>query len=342
MRGVIVIEPAGNGSTNVDSQIPRDEMGRMKDSGAIMVGADTGGTGIPVSTSNFGSRVNLHGWGLMVMTLGYGAAVAGGPPDPRFRPGGDDERQFYTPGFNGTSSASAIVAGAAATIQGLALAAGRSLLSPPAMRELLVRTGTPQVSGPNIGPLPNLRAAIADQGFPPRQPSQWRTLGGLITSGPTVIRHADGRLDVLALGDNHRVWQITQLRPSSDAYSDWGPLPDMPGSLTVLGRVAVAATPDDRLEVFVRGDDDGLWHCWQMHPGGPWSSWERMSADCTSDPAVGVNGDGRLEVFMRSRGGSILHTWQLWAGGGWNLFGPHSLGGSVQGSPAVGRDANDR
>src|SRR5829696_9869498 len=78
MRGVIVIEPAGNGSTNVDSQIPRDEMGRMKDSGAIMVGADTGGTGIPVSTSNFGSRVNLHGWGLMVMTLGYGAAVAGG------------------------------------------------------------------------------------------------------------------------------------------------------------------------------------------------------------------------------------------------------------------------
>ena len=42
---------------------------------------------------------------------------------------------------------------------------------------------------------------------------------------------------------------------------------------------------DGRLEVFVRGTDDALWHIWQTVPhGGPWSAWASLGGNITSDP----------------------------------------------------------
>jgi hypothetical protein len=89
------------------------------------------------------------------MTLGYGNGESQ-------RIGGDDQRQWYTTDFGGTSSAAPIVAGAAAVIQGVSLAQNGTPLGPKSVRDLLVSTGTPQGSPAlgNIGPLPNLRAAL--------------------------------------------------------------------------------------------------------------------------------------------------------------------------------------
>jgi hypothetical protein len=71
-----------------------------------------------------------------------------------------------TIGFSGTSSASPIVASAAASLSSAYEAAtGRNLL-PGDVRRILTNTGTPQDTSPGtltgrIGPLPNLRAALA-------------------------------------------------------------------------------------------------------------------------------------------------------------------------------------
>lgn len=73
--------------------------------------------------------------------------------------------QFYTDTFGGTSSASPIVTGAAAALQGVQLARGGSPLEPTEVRRILTDTGTPQQSGSysgHIGPRPDLMRAIAE------------------------------------------------------------------------------------------------------------------------------------------------------------------------------------
>ena len=153
-RGIIVVEAAGNGGANVDGLLPT---GRP-DSGAIMVGAGSApcNPAVPLhsrlSFSNFGSRLNMQGYGECVTTAGYGDLT------PSLGP-----RDWYTAWFGGTSSASAIVAGAAASFSSAFEARRGVPPTPQKVRDVLVATGTPQPS-PNtqgrIGPLPNLPAAM--------------------------------------------------------------------------------------------------------------------------------------------------------------------------------------
>jgi subtilisin family serine protease len=174
-KGITVVEAAGNGNENFDAAIYKNT-GLQKDSGAILVGAgvpptnhvdhDGFGAGLPAYTSlgvprsriffsNYGKIVNVHGWGWHVATLGYGDAQ-----------GGASENTWYTLRFSGTSSASPIVTGAVACIQGRAKAKNGAPMTPDNVRKLLMATGTPQQAGPgvpltqNIGPLPNLPAAM--------------------------------------------------------------------------------------------------------------------------------------------------------------------------------------
>ncbi len=133
--GIHVVEAAGNGSVNLD----RDEYeGRFdrhrRDSGAILVGASLASSFAAAAFSNRGSRVDLNGWGENVATTGYGD----------IRANGDDTNQFYTATFSGTSSASAIVAGAVLAIEGVLRASGQGMLEPAQMRRLLVDTGSRQ------------------------------------------------------------------------------------------------------------------------------------------------------------------------------------------------------
>lgn len=168
-KGITVVEAAGNGDENFDLPI-FNNTGLQKDSGAILVGAgippanhfDFGGgyklIGVPRSRiwfSNYGKIVSVQGWGWHVSTLGYGDAQ-----------GGTSENTWYTLRFSGTSSASPIVTGCAASLQGRAKAKNGKPLSPEMVRKIMIKTGTPQVAGPgvpvtqNIGPLPNLVKAM--------------------------------------------------------------------------------------------------------------------------------------------------------------------------------------
>ncbi len=147
--GIIVVEAAGNGQMTVNR-------GDRWDTGAIMVGASNAGDLMAACFSNAGSRVDVHAWGAGVATLGGGDGVS------FLMTNGPDPRQMYTLSFNGTSSASPMVAGAAALVQSTRRASGRPLLGPLRMRELLVSTGIPQTGnlGRPVGPQVNVRNAL--------------------------------------------------------------------------------------------------------------------------------------------------------------------------------------
>jgi subtilisin family serine protease len=172
-KGITVVEAAGN--ENFDLAVFHGT-GLQKDSGAIIVGAgvpptnhidfDGFGAGFPAYSSlgvprsriffsNYGQIVNVQGWGWHVTSLGYGDAQ-----------GGASENTWYTLRFSGTSSASPIVTGAAACIQGRAKAKNGAPMTPKKVRDILIATGTKQEAGPgvplsqHIGPLPNLVEAM--------------------------------------------------------------------------------------------------------------------------------------------------------------------------------------
>jgi alpha-tubulin suppressor-like RCC1 family protein len=173
-NGIHVVEAGGNGNVNTDNLI------WYGDSGAIIVGA--GNPLERLSFSSYGSRFDLQGWGHNVVTTGYGDLYNSAGVN-----------LFYTSTFSGTSSASPIVAGAVAAVQGNRLARGLPTLSPAAMRSLLVATGSSQnlVVAGKIGPLPDLARALAQFGRIP-----------MVAAGDihTVGLSANGT--VVAVGDN--------------------------------------------------------------------------------------------------------------------------------------------
>jgi hypothetical protein len=175
-RGVIVVEAAGNGAQDLDDPLydTRDPgfpinwtnpfRRANRDSGAILVGAGAPPPGTHgrnlygpdrsrLDFSNHGSSVDAQGWGREVTTCGYGDLQGGG-----------DEDRWYTDEFAGTSSASPIIVGALACLQGILRARGSPLLTPTTARTLLRAHGSPQQAGPTspvterIGNRPDLKA----------------------------------------------------------------------------------------------------------------------------------------------------------------------------------------
>jgi subtilisin family serine protease len=154
-RGIIVVEAGGNGGEDLDQPIYRGRFDRRaRDSGAILVGAGAPpGADVPERSrlwfSNFGSRLDVQGWGALVATLDYGDLQ-----------GCDAPARKYTARFGGTSSASPVVAGAVLALQGVHKAKRGAALSPAAMRALLVETGTAERGSQHIGPLPHVGRAL--------------------------------------------------------------------------------------------------------------------------------------------------------------------------------------
>lgn len=180
-KGVIVVEAGGNGAENLDDPIydqnPPAPNGPFPatwtnpyrrsqvDSGAIVVGAGAPPEGTHnknwgtdrsrLDFSNYGSLVDCQGWGREVTSCGYGDLQAGVTEDT-----------WYTDQFSGTSSASPIIVGSLACVQGALNATEQPLLNPQTARTLLRSSGSAQNDGPagpssqRIGNRPDIRQMI--------------------------------------------------------------------------------------------------------------------------------------------------------------------------------------
>jgi hypothetical protein len=184
-KGITVVEAAGNGAENYDDTTIYGPLfdTTYRNSHAIIVGA-----GYPPTSaydlqkhgfSNYGERVNLQGYGSGVYTTGYGDL---------FNAGGD-ENQFYTAGFSGTSSASPIVTGAAACLQGYYLATYGVPLTSDNIRDILVATGTPQQGDTSlhIGPRPDLQAAFNALTSPPSLYTEPILIDTIVNEGDVAV-----------------------------------------------------------------------------------------------------------------------------------------------------------
>ena len=209
-NNVVVVEAAGNGSQNLDDAIYSTGNGGhwpflpANDSGAIIVGAGAspGGSDVDRSRlyfSNYGSTVDLQGWGENVYTTGYGGLY-----------GAEGANLYYTASFSGTSSASPIVAGSCVLLQSMykALHPG-SILTPATIKNNLRSTGSPQQSGAypasqNIGPRPNVTAAAAQ--YAADNCSIAIAIGAGTSSGTTAAATNDGSASCGASATSPDVW----------------------------------------------------------------------------------------------------------------------------------------
>jgi hypothetical protein len=226
-NGVIVVEAGGNGSVNLDDGVYGGKFNLLvRDSGAIIVGA-----GMPVSHSpecwtNHGRRIDCHGYGSQVYTAGYGGL---------FNQSGCS--QDYTATFSGTSSASPIIVGVCASLQGIANEKLGLDVSPTAMRDLIKVGGTPQ--GPPtakiIRALPDLSQAIPALDLPTAAPRRTAATATVALASPrpnpfrvgTVIRYdvpRDGSDVVVTVHDpaGRRVATLADGRqPAGRYFVEW-------------------------------------------------------------------------------------------------------------------------
>jgi hypothetical protein len=169
--GITVIEVGGNGQMNLDNPDLYSGGGwdylvdlNTEDSGAIVVGASEGQNEAKNSFSNCGSRVNAFAWGEGVVTTSYPSGLFGWVGTSSPMPPNDTDNAYFTDSFGGTSSAGAMVAGAAVLVQSYAREqlGHKRYLMPSKMREILVGSGVAQTdsSGCNIGMQPRIDQAM--------------------------------------------------------------------------------------------------------------------------------------------------------------------------------------
>lgn len=180
-NGIVVVEAAGNGAENLDSSVYvgdplalHEPFLPQNDSGAIIVGAGsapstTSDGRVLLSFSNYGSTVDLQGWGEKVATTGINEYWGYGD---LYNAGGYNEA--YTATFSGTSSASPLVAAACVQLRAIHFAKRNFHLSPSRVREVLRHTGSPQQgAGGNIGPRPDVMKALVALRLHDQQELAW-------------------------------------------------------------------------------------------------------------------------------------------------------------------------
>jgi hypothetical protein len=206
-KGIIVVEAAGNGGQNLDDAVyntnPGPPLGPFPaswrnpfnpvnpSSGAVVVGAGmppVGTHGRNADTwfgdayadrgrcffSNFGARVDAQGWGYEVTSTGYGDLQ-----------GGSNQDEWYTDEFSGTSSASPMVVGALACLQGILRSEGTSL-SATGARDLLRATGSPQQDGPGFTFIRDMTGTGWPQNYPVRPHTE--RIGNRVDLRQSIVR----------------------------------------------------------------------------------------------------------------------------------------------------------
>ncbi len=313
-KGIIVVEAAGNGAQNLDDAVYNTRPAGFPaswtnpfntsnpSSGAVLVGAgapppnthgrDHGPDRSRLDFSNHGARVDTQGWGREVTTAAYGDLQGGG-----------NEDLWYTDRFSGTSSASPVVVGALACVQGVLRARGRRLFDAAAARRLVRAWGSPQQDAPGrpasqrIGKRPNLRQMIpAAAGFASRS-ADYDGDGRaeiLVTSGwgIGILKQAGATMTAPMMAPNGTRFGGWLLNTSDNHF---GPVGDFDGD----GRAEILVTSPWGIGVLEQGGN--VLNAPMMAPNGTrFGGWLLNTADNNFGPAGDFDGDGRAEILVTS------------------------------------------
>ena len=151
----------------------------------------------------------------------------------------------------------------------------------------------------------------------------WENLGaplGGLTSDPDVSSRSSGTLDVFALGLTGTLYQKT----FSGSWSGWTSL-GKPLAGPLNSHPAAVSWDGGRIDVFVRGPSNHLYHRWWTTSAG-WAAWENLCAsphpNCYlfSAPDVSSWAPGRLDVFIAGDSVAPHRLYHRWYSSGWSAW----------------------
>ncbi|TKB67397.1 MAG: hypothetical protein E8D52_12540 [Nitrospira sp.] len=314
LKGIIVVEAAGNGFQNLDDPIYSTRPAGFPvnwtnpfntsnpSSGAVVVGAgapppgthgrDHGPDRSRLDFSNYGARVDVQGWGEEVTTTGYGDLQ-----------GGSNQDLWYTNRFNGTSSASPVVVGALAATQGVLRARGHRRLNSASARLLVRACGSPQQDAPGrpasqrIGTRPNLRELIPEAARYQSLSADYdgdRRAEILITSpwGMGILEQAGSSMGAPTMAPNGTRFGGWLLNTGDNHF---GPAGDYDGD----GRAEILASSPWGIGVLKQSG--ATMAAPMMAPNGTrFGGWLLNTGDNSFGPAGDFDGDGKSELLVAS------------------------------------------
>ncbi len=112
------------------------------------------------------------------------------------------------------------------------------------------------------------------------------------------------------------------------AWSGWVNL-GTPNGRPVTSTPAISSWGPNRIDVFVQGYDNALWH--KIFENGQWSDWGSMGGILTSAPTAISRGQNLIDVYVRGNDNAMYYN--NYVGGGWSGWG--GLGGILTSGPAA-------
>jgi len=155
--------------------------------------------------------------------------------------------------------------------------------------------------------------------------SGWHPRGGILGSGPgTDYQNGATTVDVYVRGgDGVLYWERSVDNGQNfNGYSSLGGV--------LKGEPGATSWAAGRADVFIRGQDNALWHkFWTT--GGGWSGWESLGGIVTASPSATSCSSGHLDILVRGSDGRFYQ--KGWTGTGWT--GWAALSGGYSGSPSA-------
>jgi len=153
------------------------------------------------------------------------------------------------------------------------------------------------------------------------RPGQWESLGGVLTSIPTVVSWGANRLDAFGIGTDSAAWHRWW---DGSRWGGWESL----GGVLHSPPVPVSWGPN-RIDLFTEGSDSALWHKWW--DGSRWGGWASLGGVIQGAPTAVSWGSNRIDVFGLGTDSATWHQW--WDGTRWG--GWESLGGILKAAPSA-------
>jgi hypothetical protein len=122
---------------------------------------------------------------------------------------------------------------------------------------------------------------------------------------------------------------------SSPRWSNWASEIGAPPPGIAAGSAPTVSTwGGSRLDVFVRGTDNAIWHAWW--DGTRWNTWESLGPTIVSNPTAVSWAPGRIDLFGIGADGNVWHKYYGGTWGNWvSEIGAPPPGIAAGSSPAV-------
>jgi hypothetical protein len=145
---------------------------------------------------------------------------------------------------------------------------------------------------------------MGNVGFPPVGLADYERMA--------VAQNQDGHLEVFVVGSDGAVWHRWQTAPNGRIWSEWATFGQPNGvsfAVQFVSPIQVEQNDDGRLEVFLAGSDNNVWHIWQRAINNGWGSLGRPNVPLPLGLSSLVRNQGReLEIFIKNN-----DTVELWS-----------------------------